>query len=111
MIEKIERVRARAEAGWAESKAQDLARGYEPGFLERWEVVFADAYWSGFETGLVESLAAEVLAVLSARGVAVTADDRARLARCKEPQVLARWIARATRAASADEVFESAAEA
>lgn len=111
MIEKIERARARAEAGWAEGKAQDLARGCEPALLAQYEVIFACAYWSGFEAGLVESLAAEVLTVLAARGVAVTADDRARLQRCQDPQVLARWIARAARATSADEVFGSAADA
>jgi hypothetical protein len=83
VIDEIEQVRELAEAKWAEGKAIGLAEGEVAGKI------------------------AAILAVLAARGVAVTADARARIEACKDPVTLDRWIARTAHATSVEDVFAS----
>jgi hypothetical protein len=73
-----------AAARWAEGKAAGLREG---------------------ETrGEVKAKAAAVLAVLAARGVAVSEEVRARVEACKDAATLDRWLGRAATAASDEEV-------
>ena len=73
-----------AAARWAEGKAAGLREG---------------------ETrGEVKAKAAAVLAVLAARGVAVSDEVRARVETCKDASTLDRWLGRAATAASDGEV-------
>jgi hypothetical protein len=57
--------------------------------------------------GRAESKIAAILAVLAARGIAVTGQARARIEACKDLVTLDRWVARAATAASAEDVFAS----
>jgi hypothetical protein len=57
--------------------------------------------------GKAEGKAEAVLAVLETRGVAVNSETRARILACTDAETLARWLARAVTAASAEEVVAS----
>ncbi|MFS0692190.1 hypothetical protein [Streptomyces nitrosporeus] len=57
------------------------------------------------DEGRAEGRAEALLLVLEARGITLTEEDRARITGCHEPQVLGRWLTRATTAASAEELF------
>ena len=47
-----------------------------------------------------------VLAVLASRHVAMTNEERERVLRCSDPEVLERWLGRAAVASAASEVFD-----
>ncbi len=91
VIDEIQQVRELAEAKLAEGEAIGVAKGLAKGLAE------------GRKTGKVAAL----LAVLAARGIEVNEEARARIAACEDEPTLDRWIARATTAASVDDVFAS----
>jgi hypothetical protein len=49
-----------------------------------------------------------LLAVLAARGLSVSEEQRARIAACADATILERWTARAATAASAEEALRDA---
>ncbi|WP_437337800.1 hypothetical protein [Sorangium sp. So ce394] len=55
--------------------------------------------------GKIEGMQEALLAVLDARGLSLTAEERAHVKACTVPAELDRWIARAATAASVSEVF------
>ncbi|WP_438043345.1 hypothetical protein [Sorangium sp. So ce128] len=57
--------------------------------------------------GKIEGKREALLAVLEARGLSLTADERAHIDACRAPAELDRWIASAATAASMSEVFAS----
>ena len=59
----------------------------------------------GKQVGIAEGLARALLTVLSARGIAVDAEARARIEGCREADVLQRWTARAANVGSTAELF------
>ena len=59
----------------------------------------------GEAKGRAEGRAASVLAVLAARGMAVSGDQRKRIESCSDIPTLDRWIVRAATAPTIDEVF------
>jgi PD-(D/E)XK nuclease family transposase len=95
VIDEILQVRELAEAKWAEGKAEGLAEGHQSGLAK------------GHAAGEAAGKIAAILAVLAARGVAVTADARARIEACKDPVTLDRWIALAAHATSVEDVLGS----
>ena len=68
------------------------------------------AHQEGELAGKIAAKAAAILAVLAARGIAVSEEARTRIMACREASTLDRWIARAATAVSADEVIENAPE-
>ena len=60
--------------------------------------------------GIAEGKAAAILAVLSARGVPVSHEARARIEACGDAAILDRWILRAVTVPSTEEVFATASE-
>ncbi|WP_017627815.1 hypothetical protein [Nocardiopsis chromatogenes] len=62
---------------------------------------------SGFREGKTKGEAESLLAVLDARGFALTDEHHERIAACDDPALLLRWTTRAVTADSADEVFAS----
>jgi hypothetical protein len=87
VTDEIEQVRVLAEAKWAEG--------------------FAEGETAGFTKGETAGKAAAILAVLEARGFAVGDAVRERVAGCTDPATLARWLARAVTAASAEDAVTS----
>ncbi|HLM73282.1 MAG TPA: hypothetical protein VK459_11340, partial [Polyangiaceae bacterium] len=65
----------------------------------------------GLAEGEVKGKRDAVLALLKARGVALSAEERAVLNACADAAKLDRWIIRAATAASASEVFGSGVKA
>ena len=66
----------------------------------------AKARWAeGKVEGKVEGKIEAVIAVLSARGIPVSDEGRARIEACKDAATLGRWIVRAATAASIEEIF------
>ena len=59
----------------------------------------------GMAKGEAKGRAASVVAVLSARGMRLSDQQRARLEACSDVATLDRWIVRAATAESADDVF------
>jgi len=57
-----------------------------------------------------QAKAAAILAVLSARGVPVSDEARARIEACGDVAILDRWILRAVTVPSTEEVFATASE-
>jgi len=68
----------------------------------------AEGEAAGFAKGEAKGKAAAVLAVLAARGVAVSNEARARIEACTDVAMLDRWISRAATVSSTDEVFATA---
>jgi hypothetical protein len=67
---------------------------------------FAKRYVAqGRVEGRTEGRADSILRVLEARGIAVSAEHRARILSCTDMPTLDAWLARAVSAASADEVI------
>ena len=73
----------------------NLSKGY------RYQSDFAKKY---FHEGEVEGARADVLAVLAARGLAVSDELRARINGCDDLPTLRTWITRAAVATSGDEL-------
>jgi flagellar biosynthesis/type III secretory pathway protein FliH len=94
VIDEIEQVRELAEAKLAEGEATGFAKGETAGFVR------------GETAGIAKGKAAAVLAILAARGIQVSTEVRARIEACGDVAVLDRWIARATTAASAEEIID-----
>jgi PD-(D/E)XK nuclease family transposase len=65
----------------------------------------AEGLVEGEAKGLVKGEAKAILAFLSARGIAVSSEARARIEACTELAILDRWIARAATAASVEDIF------
>jgi hypothetical protein len=89
VIDEIQQVHELADAKWAEGKSVGHAEGHKSGLAE------------GAATGKI----AAILAVLAARGIAITAQDRTRIESCRDLATLDRWIMGAATAASVDEVL------
>jgi predicted transposase/invertase (TIGR01784 family) len=110
VIDEIQQVRELAEAKWAEGFAKGettgFAKGETTGFAKGETTGFAKGETAGFAKGKI----AAVLAVLKARGVAVSAEIRARIEACGDPATLDQWIARAATAASAEDVIAPASK-
>jgi hypothetical protein len=61
---------------------------------------------TGMAKGRAEGLRDAILAVLAARGLAVSEADRARVEECSDIATLSRWHTRAVSAATTHEIFE-----
>jgi flagellar biosynthesis/type III secretory pathway protein FliH len=93
VIDEIHQVQELADAKWAEGKSIGHAEGH------------AEGHKSGLAEGAVAGKIAAILAVLGARGIAVAAQDRARIESCRDLVTPDRWITRAATAASVEEVL------
>jgi predicted transposase/invertase (TIGR01784 family) len=71
----------------------------------RWTEGRAEGHKSGLAEGQIAAKSAAILAVLAARGLAVSAEARGRIEACRDAAMLDRWIARAATAPSAEGVF------
>lgn len=65
----------------------------------------AKGYAKGKTDGFTEAKAAAVLAILAARGLAVSNEARTRIEACTDVATLDRWITRALTAAESEELF------
>ena len=86
--DEIRQVLEIAEARWAEGKAE----GETAGFLK--------GETAGVIKGVVKGKVDAILAVLAARGLPLSPEERARIEACKDAATLNRWIVRAVTAAS-----------
>jgi hypothetical protein len=66
---------------------------------------FDESQQQSFDKGLARARAEDVIAVLEARNVAVSDEQRERILACTELAVLDRWLRKAATAARADELF------
>jgi post-segregation antitoxin (ccd killing protein) len=71
--------------------------------LKTWQETYEEAY----AEACLEQRGDSVLTTLRARGIAVTAAARQRIAASKDEKQLTRWLKRAAVAASIDEVFDA----
>jgi len=69
------------------------------------EVRWAKGEAKGLFKGIVKGKAEALLAVLAARGLAVSMDARARVEGCTDPETLDRWLSRAVHAAPIEEIL------
>jgi PD-(D/E)XK nuclease family transposase len=81
VMDEIQQAREYGEAKWAEGEAAGFAKGETAGQVRA------------------------ILALLAARGIAVSSETRARIEACKDAATLDRWITRAATAGSAEEVI------
>jgi flagellar biosynthesis/type III secretory pathway protein FliH len=102
VIDEIQQVRELAEAKWAEGEAAGFTKGESAGF--------AKGESAGFAKGETAGKAAALLAILTARGLAVSPEARARIQACQDASTLERWLARALTAASTEEVLAGPAK-
>src|SRR5262249_27779184 len=68
------------------------------------------AHKEGVEEGETMGTAKAILAVLTARGLAVDEALRARVLGCSDPVTLGRWLAKAATAASVEDVVAASAD-
>jgi len=97
VIDEIQQVQELAETGWAEGKALGSSEGKALGR--------AEAHKSGLAEGAAAAKVGAILAVIAARGLGMTARDRAHIESCRNLVTLDRWILRAATAASVREVL------
>jgi hypothetical protein len=93
----------------AELQAYEKARDEIRQVLEisnaRWAEGLVEGEARGETRGETRAKIAAILAFLTARGLAVSDETRARIEACKDPASLDRWIVRAATAASAEALF------
>jgi len=75
---------------------------YQSDFAKRY---VAQGRTEGRAEGRTEGRAESILRVLEARGIAISAEQRARILSCTDMPTLDAWLARAVSAASADEAI------
>jgi Uma2 family endonuclease len=103
------RVRALLDAAEADrAVAEALVDKHHPVIEELRAQTFAKGLRDGKDEGVVAGKAAALLAVLAARGLAVSDEARARILGCRDGALLDRWIGRAAVASAADDVVDSA---
>jgi flagellar biosynthesis/type III secretory pathway protein FliH len=90
-----------------ELAAAKLAEGHKTGLAEGHKAGLAEGHKAGLAEGHKAGKVAAVLAVLTARGLSVTDEARARFEACEDTATLDRWIARAATASSLVDVFGS----
>ena len=61
----------------------------------------------GMQQGRADSATRVLLTILTARGIAIADQVRARIAECADPELLERWATRAATSTTIDEVFAS----
>lgn len=79
--------------GQAKGKAEGIAEGKAAGLTE------------GEAKGKAEGLARSILTVLGARGIAITEDQADRIHRCRDLDILDRWLRNAVTASTAAELL------
>ena len=89
----------------AQGKAEGKAEGREEGLAEGRAAGKAEGRAEGETKGKAEGEAIAVLAVLRARGIAVTRDQESQVKNCTDLDRLNGWLQRAATAESADQVF------
>jgi hypothetical protein len=95
-------VEARAVAeGLAKGKAEGLAKGKAEGLAKG----KAEGLAKGKAEGLAKGKAEAVLAVLEARGLAISDEERARLLGCTDLDALERWVRKAVTVKTAAALF------
>jgi hypothetical protein len=97
VTDEIQQVRELAKAKWTEGEAVGFAKGEAVGL--------AKGEATGLVKGRAEGIAASLLAILTARGLEVNPEARARIQACQDVPTLERWLARALTAASVEEVL------
>ena len=90
VMDEIQQAREYGDAKEAEGEARGFAKGETAGFAK----------------GKIDA----ILAVLAARGLAVSRETRARIEACEDLPTLDRWIARAATVTSAEDVLTPASE-
>jgi len=96
VMDEIQQAREYGAAQRAEGEAAGFVTGKAAGVAE------------GKAAGVVEGKTAAVLAVLSARGLPVSNDTRARIEACTDVAMLDRWISRAATVSSTEAIFAPA---
>jgi len=105
VIDEIQQVQELADAKWAEGKSIGHTEGLAEGLAEGHKSGLAEGHKSGLAEGAATGKIAAILAVLAARGIAITAQERTRIESCRDLVTLDRWITRAATAASVEEVL------
>ncbi len=77
------------------------AQGFKDGETQG----FKDGAAQGFKDGETQALSRAILAFLSARGLAVSEDERARISTCDDIAILNHWISRAATVSAAADLF------
>jgi HEPN domain-containing protein len=75
------------------------------------EELMALSYERGKEAGISEGQMQSLWSILTARGISVDAETRAKIEACRDPDVLHRWVTRAVTITAAAELFLSESEA
>ena len=86
-------------------EAQMAIRGYEyqSELVRKWVQKGRE---EGREEGRAASKAEDILAILAARGLAVSPADRRRILACTDIEVLGRWVVRAATAANVADLLD-----
>jgi hypothetical protein len=87
-----------------ESSLSDAARKAFA-MLPQGQQFFSETQRRSFEQGRLQSRAEAVVAVLEARGLAVSDEQRERILACADLDLLDRWVRRAATVATTDELF------
>lgn len=72
---------------------------------DRWKTGMKEGLKEGKKEGKAEAMAEAILSVLTARGLTLGEEARARILSCTEPVLLARWLLRAATVQSSAEVL------
>jgi predicted nucleotidyltransferase/HEPN domain-containing protein len=96
-----------ADAGeLAEAPSPDDAAAFQAWREALTALAYERGQQEGFDRGITEGQIRALFSILAARNIPVDAEARAKIEACREPEVVGRWIARATTAGSAAELFE-----
>ncbi|RPF35639.1 hypothetical protein [Streptomyces sp. TLI_185] len=84
---------------------------YLRGKIEKWPPGYAEQWAAGYAEGRAAVRAEGILSALEARGIAVPANVRERIASCTDLDALALWLDRSLTVTTADDLFGEGAEA
>jgi predicted transposase/invertase (TIGR01784 family) len=93
-VDEIEQLRVLMDAKWADGHQTGLEQGHKAG-LEQ-----------GHKAGLAEGKASAIVTILTARGLPISEQVRARIVQCQDVVLLERWLTQALTVASADDLRE-----
>jgi hypothetical protein len=90
-----------------EGRQLGIERGMEQGMQQGMEQGMQQGIEQGKQQGRADSATRVLLTILTARGIAIADQVRARIAECADPDLLERWATRAATSTTIDEVFAS----
>ena len=105
VMDEIEQAREYGEVKWGEGHKSGLAEGIAEGHKSGLAEGIAEGHKSGLAEGLALGKQDSLLRLLARRGIALTAEDKAKISQCTDLARLDQWFENALTAAEAADIF------